>query len=122
MSGRFLSELTVKRLVDGRWCLTTPLVYESIKAARTIEVPAGFVSDFASVPRLPFAYLLFAGVADEAAVVHDFLYSEGVMPRKLADEVFAEAMRACGTARWRSGLMWFGVRLFGGPRYTPAVP
>ena len=121
MSGRFLSELTVTRLVDGRWRLTQPLVFESRKAARPGEVPARFVTDFASVPRLPFAYMLFAGVADEAAVVHDFLYSEGVMPRKMADEVFAEAMRACGVARWKSGLMWFGVRVFGGSHYSPPV-
>lgn len=121
MTGRFLSELTVKRLADGRWRLTTPLVFESLKVARTIEVPAGFETDFASVPRLPFAYLLFAGVADEAAVVHDFLYSEGILTRKLADEVFAEAMRACGTAQWRSGLMWFGVRVFGGTHYAASA-
>lgn len=118
MSGRFLTELTVARLSGGGWRLTTPLVFESLKAARTIEVPAGFVTDFASVPRVPFAYWLFGGLADEAAVVHDFLYSTGVVPRKLADKVFAEACEAKGLAAWRRGAMWLGVRLFGAGRYV----
>lgn len=101
MSGRFLSELTVARLADGRWRLTQPLVFESLKEARTIKVPAGFETDFASVPRLPFAYWLFGGVADEAVLVHDFLYSTGTVSRMLADEVFTEACKAKGLASWR---------------------
>lgn len=74
------------------------------------------------MPRLPLAFWLFGAVAQEAAVVHDFLYSTGACSRKLADEVFAEASTACGVSAWRRGPMWLGVRLFGGGRYTAAAP
>ena len=121
MSGpaRFLSVLRVERVAGSRdWVLTSELAFSSAVLDRLIIVPIGFVTDFASVPRLPFAYLLFGGVADEAAVVHDFLYSTGACSRKLADDVFAEASKACGVAAWRRGPMWLGVRLFGGRRYA----
>lgn len=118
----FLSLLRVERARAGagQWVLTADLAFSSAVLDRLIIVPAGFVTDFASVPRLPLAFLLFGGVADEAAVVHDYLYSTGVCSRKLADEVFAEASKACGVSAWRRGPMWLGVRLFGGGRYIAA--
>lgn len=121
MSG-FLSKLCVERVAPGAadWILTSELAFASDVLNRIIIVPVGFVTDFASVPRLPLAYLLFGGVADEAAVIHDYLYSTGQCSRKLADDVFAEASKACGASTFQRGAMWLGVRLFGGGRYTAA--
>ena len=122
MTGRFLSPLRVERVDPDSddWILTAALVFDSVVLDRIVTVPAGFVTDFASVPRLPLAFWLFGAVAQEAASLHDFLYSTGLVSRKLADEVFAEASKACGVAAWRRGPMWLGVRLFGSSRYTPA--
>lgn len=117
--GRFLSDLVVEKRGDT-WVLTEPLVFSSDVLDRHITVPAGFETDFASVPRLPVAYWLFGNVAQEAACVHDFLYSIGAVTRAQADDVFAEASEACGVAAWRRGPMWLGVRLFGGSRYSHA--
>jgi len=119
---RFLSKFRGEPISLGsdNWLLLADLVYASNALNRVITAPAGFVTDFASVPRLPLAYLLFGNVAREAAVVHDFLYSTGTCSRKLADEVFAEASKACGVAAWRRGPMWLGVRLFGAGRYAAA--
>lgn len=82
----------------------------------------GYRTDLGSVPRLPLAFLLFGAVGDKPAVVHDKLYSDGKVPRKIADEVFADALAADGVAAWRRGPMWLGVRLFGGfgGHYTAA--
>jgi hypothetical protein len=117
---RFHTKLRVERVAEDEWVLTDLLAFSSAILDRMIIVPAGFVTDFASVPRLPLAYLLFGNVAQEAAVVHDFLYSTGACPRKLADDVFAEASKACGVAAWRRLPMFLGVRLFGGRRYSSA--
>ena len=124
MNARFLTKLSVKRVDPDSedWELTSELAFSSAVLDRLIIVPIGFVTDFASVPRLPFAFLLFGAVAQEAAVVHDFLYSTGACSRKLADEVFSEASKACGVSGWRRGPMWLGVRLFGGKRYSSAAP
>jgi hypothetical protein len=103
----------------GAWVLTRPLVYESDVLDAVLTVPQGFRTDFASVPRLPFIYLLYGGdFCDEAATVHDYLYSASGVPRATADAVFREALKAQGVAAWRRWPMWFGVRLFGGPHYA----
>lgn len=117
MTARFVSPLQVIRRQDGKWSIARPLVYESDVVNARIVVPVGFVTDFASVPRLPFAFWLFGGLADEAAVVHDFIYSKRMFPREKCDEIFSEAMKACGLAGWRRGPMWFGVRIFGAGHY-----
>jgi hypothetical protein len=115
--GSFLTALEVEHLPDGTKRLKAPLVYRSEALGRVLEVPEGFLTDFASVPRLPFAYWLAGGIGDEAAVVHDFLYRMGMVPRDLADKVYREALRASKVSGWRRGLMWAGVRLFGRPAY-----
>lgn len=119
----FLTELEVVELVDddrdGRslWRLDAPLVYQSDVAARTITVPAGFVTDFASVPRIPVAWYVAGGEGNKAAVVHDYLYTSHLVERPIADAVFEEALAATGQPWWRRKLMWAGVRLFGGTPY-----
>lgn len=117
---RFLSTLRTDRvgLASADRLLLSPLVFESILLDRQIHVPTGFVTDFASVPRAPLTYWLFGGVGDEAAVVHDFLYEKGIVPRAMADEVYGEALEACGVPAWRRGPMVLAVRLFGAGRYS----
>lgn len=119
MSARFLTPLVVVHVSDNIKRLAYPLEFLSVKLGRVVTVPVGFECDMASVPRLPFAYWLFGGVADEAAVLHDYAYS-GLLgvTRKQADELFNEAMKASGTAAWRRYPMTWAVRLFGGAHYV----
>jgi len=121
----FLSELQVENATprdDGTWRLTAPLVYQSDVAGQTFTVPPGFVTNFASVPRLIVAYALFGNTSNEAATVHDFLYSKPAkVPRDVADAVFKEASAVTGVAAWRRFCMWAGVRLFGGSHYNTAM-
>ena len=120
---RFHTTLSVEQVDVDKWKLLAMLAFYSAKLDRMLLVPAGTVTDFASVPRVPLAYWLFAGVAQGAAVVHDHLYSGGFVPRKVADDVFLEAMEACGVSAWRRLPMYWAVRAFGGSRYraAPAV-
>lgn len=83
-----------------------------------IEVPAGFTTDFASVPRWPLTFALLGQYGNAAAVLHDWLYSSGQLSREAADRVFLNALRSSGIARWRAYLMWAGVRIGGASRYT----
>ena len=77
------------------WRLFEPFQYES-KRAGLIVVPSGFVTDFASVPRLPVAYWLYGSKANAPALVHDYLYREGHPGRKEADRIFLEALKEYG--------------------------
>lgn len=120
----FLTPLRVEEVDDnsndgrGSWRLIDPLVYRSDVAARTFTVPAGFVTDFASVPRIPVAFLLCGDVGHPAAVVHDWLYTCQSVPRELADAVLREAATLVGVPAWRAQLMYAGVRAGGSSHWT----
>lgn len=115
---RFLTSLDARLIADDppRWRLLGALIYDS--AVDLIVVPAGFETDFASVPRLPLTFLLAGDTCHRAAVVHDWLYTP---PQKLtraeADRVLCEAAAASGVPAWRRWLVWLGVRVAGGSRY-----
>jgi hypothetical protein len=82
-----------------------------------VTVPMGFVTDLASIPRLPVIYLLLNGIADEAGVVHDYAYSTGLVPRIKADQVLREACICSGVSLWKASLIYAGVRIGGGSHY-----
>lgn len=138
MIGRFLTACVLVHVSDSLKRLAYPLEFDSKVLGQIITAPAGFETDLASVPRLPFAYLLFGGVGDPAAVMHDFAYSgKAGLSRGQADALFREALAALdaqslagknGVVRavagsWfslRRGAMWLGVRVGGSRRYSPA--
>jgi hypothetical protein len=98
---------------DGLWQVVQPFVYQSDVAGQTFTVPADFQTDLASVPRLPVVYWLTGGRASEAAVIHDWIYTHKMVPRRVADAVLREASAVSGVPRWARDLMFYGVRAFG---------
>jgi hypothetical protein len=106
-------------LDDGEWELVLPLIYESDVAKQTIIVPTGFHTDLASIPRIPLVYEALGGHANEAAVVHDYLYNTHQVDRATADAVLREACGVSGVSWWRAAAIWAGVRL-GGSLYWDA--
>lgn len=116
---RFITQLQVQEVDDtshdgrGTWKLLQALVYQSDLLGRTVTVPGGFVTDFASVPRIPVAFMLAGDTAHSAAVVHDWLYTTHEVSRADADAVLREAAQVAGVPAWRARLMWAGVRVGG---------
>ena len=98
---RFPDSLDLRKHQGGFWSLITPFTYVSDLLGEII-VPAGFVTDLASVPWFARWYVSRDGNHTRAAVIHDYLYaraSEASFPgisRRTADRVFLEALRACG--------------------------
>jgi hypothetical protein len=117
---RFFGDLDT-RLVDEFdeiHQLLAPFTFYSAKHALLIVVPEGFLTDFASVPRLPLAYLTMGGRGKRAAVIHDWMYQCAPRwSRDLCDEVFAEALRASGYTAPVVWAMYQGVRVGGQSRY-----
>lgn len=98
----------------SRWMLVEPLVFHSVVADAKFTVPAGFVTDFASVPRVPILFELLGGIASEAATLHDWLYTKPhVVDRETADKVLREAAIAIGVSEVRADALYLGVREFG---------
>jgi hypothetical protein len=79
------------------------------------------MTDLASVPRIPIAYLLAGGTSNEASVVHDFLYATRPVTRAIADAVLREASAVTGVPKWRRWLMWAGVRIGGGSHWESPI-
>jgi hypothetical protein len=101
--------------------LQEPWFYCSPATGKLFAVPAGYETDFASIP--PFAKLLFPQFGDwaEAAVIHDWLYDVAEPGKKAeADQTFDEAMKYGGTSAVRRLFMYWAVRLGGGGAYSRA--
>jgi hypothetical protein len=86
----------------------------------TIRVPAGFVTDFASIPRIFWNILPPTGKYGKAAVVHDYLYvMGGHLPdgreytKREADRIFYDAMGVLGVNGFIRWTMWKAVSRFG---------
>lgn len=117
---QFLTTLDCRETDEfgGLWTLLASLAYESEVVGRIITVPAGFVTDFASVPRwLPIAYAAEGGKGNKAAVVHDWLYSSQAVDRKTADQVLREALIASGYSQVTAALFYAAVRAAGGSHW-----
>ena len=110
---KFLTHLDGRWIDDERFMLLADLIYESDILGLQVIVPKGFITDFASVPRVPVIYFAFGDRAHHESVLHDALYKTGTVSRKMADAVFLEAMKARGKKWWIRTGMWWGVRLGG---------
>lgn len=112
-SAEFVTRPRVEKTPAGTWSLIAPLHYQSVILQKILLVPMGFLTDFASVPRVPFAYWLAGNTAHGAAIVHDYLYQTHRTDRATADRVFDEAMEVEGEPAWRRWMMWLAVRTVG---------
>ena len=94
------------RLIEPlTWCLAAPGVVVEI------AVPAGFVSDFASVPWWARWLLPADGPWTPAAVVHDYLCVLG-FNGILTDAIFRAAMEDCGVSLRARLVMYYAVRAY----------
>lgn len=113
----FLSEFDSRQLDDTYFQLLQDLVYYSEKYQIKITVPCGMVSDGPSVPRIPMLYLLFGHKGKRAAVIHDWLYRNAILPRDQCDAIFFEALKDSGKLIGTSFGMYTGVRVGGWASY-----
>jgi hypothetical protein len=104
--------VTVRRASDQLWEVVQPLVYHG--RLDTFVVPAGFRTDFATVPRVVVWLIPRFGRYTLAAVLHDWLVTEGLSSRAVssrdADGLFRRVLRELGVPPARRWLMWCGVR------------
>ncbi|BCR06018.1 hypothetical protein DESUT3_30870 [Desulfuromonas versatilis] len=113
---RFTEALVVSPLADGdTWVLLSPLSYEvgELGSGEVLTAPPGFMTDFASVPRLLWWVLPKWGKYGNAAVLHDWLYWEQVRNRPEADRIMLEAMEVLEVPAWQRWPIYLGVRAFG---------
>ncbi len=144
--GKFHNLLDAKFNPPRNWTLDTPLKFDSdtlsdegrrmlkecgiqVTKKNVITVPAGYITDLASVPRFCWMFIAPFDVA-RAAVVHDIMYekinmafkngiitskSEREKYRKVADDTFKEGMESATpeVPIWKIWSAYNAVRVFG---------
>lgn len=104
--------------VGDRTELVEPLVFVSTQGEQ-ITIPAGFFTDYASIPKAFRNIYEPSGPARFPAILHDMLYRDlGYGPyyktRKESDDLFLDAMRLVGVDFIQRTTIYNAVRLFGG--------
>jgi hypothetical protein len=133
----FDSYLDTREVADGVWELLQDFTVFIHTEEQTFEViiGKGFVTDYASVPRLPFAYLLYGGIGNYAAVLHDGLYSNSSLvsirdfdtqmrfhpDREVCDKAFLVGLEARGISSWKAKPMYWAVRWQGAKYYQRKI-
>ena len=92
-----------------RWTLLEPLYYPLVG----VTVPAGYVTDFASIPKWLGSIYPKTGNYAHAATLHDFLYGVTDARRSVADRLFREQMKLDGVGFRTRWTFWLMVRAFG---------
>lgn len=123
------AQLAAMRSGKQLFTLLEPLAYVS-PTFGAIVVPAGTVSDFASVPGIVKGYLDDDAPAIlYASIVHDYLYGVGgalpdgrTFTRQQADAILREAMIASGARTTQAALVYAAVRAFGWRNWVAVTP
>ena len=89
-----LTKLLVKDLMNGKFELFSDYMYRTREYL--IKVPKGFVTDYASIPKILRGIVLPYGKHSGASVVHDWLYSSNCnlgLSREKSDKIFLEILK-----------------------------
>jgi len=102
-----------------RIILENPLEYWDERSHQLFVIPEGFVTDCASIPQFLWSVLghPFGKNIRKASTLHDFLYRNNVVKRKVADQMFYDALVDEGMDQDRAQVYYSGVRIGGSKAY-----
>lgn len=125
----YIQEINTQTVGDEKWLVTKEFcAHLNVEGQPlVIKINPGFITDFCTVPRLPFVYLILGNLAKAAGLIHDALYSnyEGIhvfyaddetphfYDRHWADKIFLQALMYLGMSFWQAQLMYRAVRILG---------
>jgi hypothetical protein len=108
--------LQVVQQDGGDWVLTRDLIWKD--GIDDVHVPAGFLTDFASIPRVAWFIWNKSGSHNAAAVVHDFQCRVGRIPPIVAAQQFERMLKWLDENGWpnpwiKRKAFYAAVRFFG---------
>jgi hypothetical protein len=108
----------VKTVYNGKeWTVMEDIDYYDTRRDYLIQIPTGFTTDLASVPRPVWPLISPFDLSILAPLVHDWHYrgnDRDIYNRKESDVLFLDIMREEGVARWRRIPSYHVVRVVGG--------
>jgi hypothetical protein len=109
--------LHVSRFREPIYFLTQPIAWkpnpDQVGKYQTVDVPVGFVTDFASIPRAFWSLLRPDGEYTYPAIIHDYMYWMQDRPREVADEIFRFGMQDFEIDKPTISVIYQAVRRFG---------
>jgi hypothetical protein len=91
-----IGPLYIGRFADPVYFLREPIAWvpgsHQNQHYKTVKVPTGFVTDFASIPREFWSLMRPDGLYAYAAVIHDYLYWDQSLSRETCDEILKFCM------------------------------
>ena len=95
---------------NEHWIVAEEMQYTIGSTSERIAVPAGFVTDFASIPQPLWSLGLTPhGQYSRAAIVHDYLYWSQGCTRAQSDRLMLIAMKESGVGKFDEFLVYQGV-------------
>lgn len=98
------------RLADNVFVVVYPLRYRIEQTSYVIEVPRGFITDLASIPRALWWWESPLDRSMGPAIIHDYLYWDQTCTKDEADAVLFIAMKENGVKRLTRNGVYAGVR------------
>lgn len=98
---------------DRQYVLRDTVAYRLHDPDVTITIPAGFVTDFASIPKVFRSLFTDNDVHDLPGLLHDYLYWRQSCGRSEADKLFLVALDEVGVGYFERYMMYAGVQAGG---------
>jgi hypothetical protein len=116
-----VGSLHLSRFADPIYFLTKPINWKpnpGQESFAAVRVPVGFVTDFASIPRLFWSILPPDGKYTYPAILHDYLYWTQTTSRDVADSILKFGMEDFSVGTVTSMAIYNAVRAFGGSAWN----
>ena len=109
----FKSKLHISINGKQEYILESPLHWYD--GAISVNIKQGFLFDGASIPKALWSIIgsPMTGGYQRAGCLHDGLYASQLTSRKVADEIFLQAMKYDGVSYTKRYSMYWAVRSFG---------
>ena len=105
---KLLEPITFKARIDG----------EIIE----INIPKGFVTDFASTPKSLWWFFGPIGTHIIPATIHDYIYTSQLFSKEIADKLFYDAIKDYGVNSWKAWTVYKAVSMAGDENYGTPEP
>ena len=114
--------LDLRRFQDPVYILLNPISWKAKPTesggGKPLQVPAHFVTDFASIPQIFWSIFPTDGKYAYAAVLHDYAYWEQDRPKTEADTMFRQAMDDLRITDRQASILYKAVDLFGSTAWS----